>query len=351
MKRLRVGVIGTGSQRKPKDAQGSAMAYLHAAGYQALPDRCELVACADIVPAHAEDFAQATGVPATGVFTDHKRMLAEAMLDVVSICTWPHLHAPLTIDCAIAGVRAVHCEKPMADSWGAAQQMVEICAQRGVQLTFNHQRRFATPFRRARALLKDGAIGDLLRVEVSCDNIFDWGTHYIDMCGFYVGDEPAAWVLGQVDTHAPSRIFGVPVERQALGHWRYPSGVFGLIAAGSSASMVEVDNRLIGTAGVIELGVPEGPYVRILRDGAATWEEIDTGGEGLHDDVSVERGIADLIDALLQEREPELSARRALQATEIIFALYESSRRRSVVPLPLTILDHPLLSMVQGTLT
>jgi predicted dehydrogenase len=346
MKRLRVGVIGTGSQRKPKDAQGSAMAYLHAAGYLALSDRCELVACADIVPAHAKDFAQATGVPAAGVFTDHKRMLAETMLDVVSICTWPHLHAPLTIDCAMAGVRAVHCEKPMADSWGAAQQMVEVCEQCGVQLTFNHQRRFAVPFRMARALVRDGAIGDLQRVEVSCDNIYDWGTHYIDMCGFYLDDEPAEWVLGQVDTEAPTRIFGVPVERQALGHWRYPSGVFGLIAAGASASMVDIDNRLIGTTGVIELGVPGGPLLRLRRDGASAWEEIDTGGEDLHADVSIERGIADLIDALLQGREPELSARRALQATEIIFALYESSRRRSVVRLPLTILDHPLRCMM-----
>jgi predicted dehydrogenase len=108
-----------------------------------------------------------------------------------------------------------------------------------------------------------------------------------------------------------------------------------------------VDNRLIGTAGVIEVGVPGGPFVRVRRDGTPGWEAIDTGGEDPHADVSIERGIADLIDALLQGREPELSARRALQATEIIFALYESSRRRGVVSLPLTTLDHPLLSMVQ----
>jgi hypothetical protein len=43
-----------------------------------------------------------------------------------------------------------------------------------------------------------------------------------------------------------------------------------------------------------------------------------------------------------------LSARRALNATEIIFAIYESSRRRGRVDLPLTISDNPLAAMVEA---
>src|ERR687884_377720 len=127
MTRLRVGIIGTGRKKEKPDVTGFAMAYRHAAGYQALVDTCMLVACADIVRENAEAFAQATGIPVEGVFADYRSMLAEAHLDVVSICTWPHLHAPMAIDCALAGVRAVHCEKPMADSWGAARLR---CARR-----------------------------------------------------------------------------------------------------------------------------------------------------------------------------------------------------------------------------
>ena len=123
---LRVGIIGTGRKKEKPDVTGFAMAYRHAAGYQALADTCELVACADIVRENAEAFAHATGIPADGVFTDYRAMLAAAKLDVVSICTWPHLHAPMAIDCACAGVRAVHCEKPMADSWGSARLMAEL---------------------------------------------------------------------------------------------------------------------------------------------------------------------------------------------------------------------------------
>jgi UDP-N-acetylglucosamine 3-dehydrogenase len=349
MTRLRVGVIGTGRKKDRPDITGFFMAYQHAAGYQALPDQCELVACADIVPENAQAFAAATGIPAEGVFTDYHAMLAEADLDVVSVCTWPHLHAPMVLDCTVAGVRAVHCEKPMADSWGAARLMAQECERRGVQLTFNHMWRFGAPFARARDLLRSGAIGDLVRVETGFNgDIYDTGTHYIDMCGFFVGDQPVEWVIGQVDYRAERRIFGAHAENQTLGSWRYRNGVYGVVATGTGAALVGVTHRLNGTDGTIEVGVHDGPLLRVRGPGSATWEVVDTGEETLHGPGFHERGIADLVEALRTGREPELSARRALNATEIIFGIYESSRRRGRVDLPLTIMDHPLAAMVEA---
>jgi hypothetical protein len=61
---------------------------------------------------------------------------------------------------------------------------------------------------------------------------------------------------------------------------------------------------------------------------------------------NVVRAVLDLIDALKTGREPALSARRALQATEVMFATYESSRRRARVDLPLEIEDSPLDAMI-----
>jgi pimeloyl-ACP methyl ester carboxylesterase len=58
------------------------------------------------------------------------------------------------------------------------------------------------------------------------------------------------------------------------------------------------------------------------------------------------QAVLDLIDALKTGREPELSGRRALQATELIFATYESSRRRGRVDLPLDIDDAPFIAML-----
>jgi predicted dehydrogenase len=348
MARLRVGVIGTGRKKERPDAQGFFMAYQHAAGYLALPEQCELVACADIVRENAEAFAAANGIPESGIYLDYHTMLAEAKLDMVSICTWPHLHQPMVIAAALAGVRAIHCEKPMADTWAGARLMAQECARRGVQLTFNHMRRFGKPYTGARDLLKSGAIGDLVRVEVGCPgDVFDTGTHWIDMCGMYVGEQPAEWVIGQVDYRTERRIFGMHGETQALAQWHYASGIFGVLASGAGLGGVGVSHRLVGTSGVIEVGVPGGPLLRVRRDGAG-WEAIDTGNETLHGPGYHQRGIADAVDALLSGREPELSARRALNATEIIFAIYESSRRRARIDLPLTIADHPLVSMVEA---
>ena len=50
--------------------------------------------------------------------------------------------------------------------------------------------------------------------------------------------------------------------------------------------------------------------------------------------------------AVKNGREPELSGRKALQATELIFATYQSSRCRGRIRLPLTVDDSALLSML-----
>src|SRR5581483_301833 len=138
MARLRIGFIGTGRKKERPDLSGFFMAFQHGAGYQALSDSCAMVACADIVRENAAAFAQAMGIPEDGIFADYREMLVTARPEMVSICTWPHLHAPMVIDCARAGVRAIHCEKPMADTWGAARLMAQECERCGVQLTFNH---------------------------------------------------------------------------------------------------------------------------------------------------------------------------------------------------------------------
>ena len=50
-------------------------------------------------------------------------------------------------------------------------------------------------------------------------------------------------------------------------------------------------------------------------------------------------------------REPELSGRKALQATDLIFATYESSRRRAKIALPIDVDDSALLTMLdQGVI-
>jgi predicted dehydrogenase len=337
-----VGIIGCGRPRSVEGATGFGMSHAHAEGYKASPD-AQIVALADINLDNARAFQAEHG--GERVYADYRAMLAQEKLDIVSISTWPHLHAPMVIDCAQAGVKAVHCEKPMAPTYGEAVRMLQACERNGVQLTFNHQRRFGAPYRRAKELLKAGWIGDLQRLEGACPNLFDWGTHWFDMLFFYNDETPVEWVIGQLDARESHRVFGVLIEGHGLSHFRFRNGVDGLLITGHGAR--GLSNRLIGSDGQIEVGHSPDAPLRIWGKGDSGWQVVAVD-EGLHGMDYVTRGVLDLIDALKTGREPELSGRRALQATELIFATYESSRQRARVDLPLQVDDSPFLAMVEA---
>ncbi len=344
MSKLRVGVIGTGRRKEKKDVLGYAMAYEHANAYKAL-DSCEIVACADIVEDNARAFAETFGGE---VYTDYNTMLSEAKLDIVSICTWMHLHEPMVLAAVAAGVRAIHCEKPMADSWGGAKRMAQAAKAAGVQLTFNHQRRYGEPYVKAKQMLENGEIGDLQRMECECGNIYDTGTHFIDMFSLFNGETPAKWVLGQIDYRRENLVFGAHCENQQVVLTEYENGVYGLICTGAGGkSIVGATNKLIGTHGEILIGINGGPALRIRRSGEREWSDVATQG-GIHGPGFIESAIADVVDCLQSGRKCQLDASNALIATEIIFGAYESSRRRGRVDFPLDIEDNPLRSMVES---
>jgi len=221
------------------------------------------------------------------------------------------------------------------------------------QLTFNHQRRFGKPFRKAKKLLDSGEIGDLERVSFAASNIYDYGSHSIDLCTYYNDEALAEWVIAGLDYREENLAFGAHNENQALVQWEYENGVHGLGATGTGTALVGAHNRIVGSEGVIEVGPRDvDATLRIRRAGQGDWEVIDTGEEGMHGPGYIERAIRDALSALESGRESELRAKNALTATEIIFGAWESSRRRGRVDLPLGIEDNPLEAMVEsGELT
>lgn len=365
MTELAIAFIGTGADPKTQDSEGYSMAYRHGVAYDRL-DGCRLAGAADVVPENAAAFAEYFDVPAGNVYADHETLLDELAPDVVSVCTPPQTHTEIVVDCAETdSVRAIHCEKPMARTWGNCKRMVAAADDAGVQLTFNHQRRFGAPYRQAKQLLDGGEIGELERIEMAAPNIYDYGSHSIDLCNYFNDEGSAEWVIGQLDYSTEDRWFGVHNENQTLASWEYENGVEALAATGSLGSdLVSCHNRLIGSEGVIELGhgfpngTVEDEVLRVRRDGD-DWEHVDCDGEGLHGFDSAEygreyidRAIEDVISALREDMSSELDAHNAVSATEIIFAVWESSRRRGRVELPLDIEDNPLDAMIDsGDLT
>jgi len=346
----RVGFIGTGKKPVKAGPQGYGMAHQHAAAYKAL-ESCEIVACADISEENARAFQELFGVDR--IYTDYREMLEKETLDIVSVCTWPALHEQMVVDASQSGVKAIHCEKPMADTWAGAKSMVEVCKANGTLLTFNHQRRFGIPFRQAKRLLDEGAIGALQRVEFSFGNLYDYGSHNFDMSNYFNDEHRAVWAIAQIDYRNQNLVFGAHNENQAFALWQYENGVYGMASTGKGTGLIKCHNRLVGSEGVIEVGaVGDGdekpPVLRYRRPGDAEWQVVDCGNEGVHGPGYIERAIADVVRALGDGQPSELNGENALKATEIIFACWESARRRGRVDLPLDIEDNPLEEMVRS---
>ena len=325
---FKAGIIGCGGRGRS-----------HARGYEASPD-VEIVACADSVEDARNALAEQFDVPNT--YENYQEMLDTESLDFVSVCTWIALHKDMVIAAANSGIKAIHCEKPMAPTWGDAKALYQACVDNDVVITFCHQRRFGAQFIKAKRLANEGAIGELRRLEAACPNLLDWGTHWFDMFFFYNNDEPIDWVIGQIDVADERTVFGTQVETSGISWLRWKNGVEGLLATGGTG-LSGFANRLIGTEGIIDVGGGGAP-IRILREGAE-WEQPELSGLAPERDATT-LSVLDLVHCIKTGREPELSGRKALQATELIFATYESSRRRAKIHLPLTTEDSALLTMV-----
>lgn len=146
MSELRVGLVGLGNVGR-----------IHAAAFPRLTG-ARFVAVAD-----ASEAALAALEPTPGLVTyrDAATMLAEARLDIVCLATPAASHEALTLMAAAKGVHVL-VEKPIALSPESARRMIEGCAAAGVRLFYGSTYRFLPAVRRARALVREGLIGEVV---------------------------------------------------------------------------------------------------------------------------------------------------------------------------------------------
>lgn len=342
-------VIGTGAPWL--DDEGYAMGYHHGEAYRDL-DNLELIACADLDRSRAAEFGREFGIATEDCYASHEELLQENTPDIVSICVPPRFHAEVLRDCVSAGVAAVHCEKPIAKTWEECKEMARIARETDLQLTINHQRRFAKPFQMAKRELQAGRIGELRQIEFGGPNLYDYGTHSFDLCGYFVDDVPPSWVLSQIHYTQENLLFGEHNENQAVVVWEYENGVNGLASTGKSTGgdVVGCHHRLLGSDGSIEIGVgfPErfdGPQLKIRNEDGEEVRYFENIGLELE---ITDRSVEAAVNALESDTEPTHSVENSLLATSLIFGAWESARCRERVEFPLEIQNNPLEEMVKN---
>jgi UDP-N-acetylglucosamine 3-dehydrogenase len=335
--------------------------WVHAQGYQAAraAHGAELVAVADVNADAAGQLARDLGIPRA--YGSYEELLAAEHPDVISICTPPALHLEVARAAIEAGVRAIHCEKPIATSYADVLEMHERAQRAGVQLTINLQRRFEPVHRFARDQLAAGAIGEVVSLEGYCPNLPDFGSHIVDLLLFYRDDQPAEWVMGQVDVSVNRYVYGAFAETSSLTQVKWGDGVSAVVATGREPQtpLLNRQNNLgilvQGTEGRLDARgartvvrryghddvVFESPYSR----DTASWERrVDPAIV-----ACTAQAIDDLLTSLATGRPATLRSELAIRGAEIIFATYESSRSRRRVELPLEPRDNALLTgLAQG---
>ncbi|MDR1570526.1 MAG: Gfo/Idh/MocA family oxidoreductase [Oscillospiraceae bacterium] len=166
---IRVAIVGVGT-----------ISRLHIEAYQTFPDRCKIVAFADIIPERAFGAIERLKLPQARAFASHTDMLSAMSdeIDLVSVCTPPYCHAEIAIDSLKAGCNAL-VEKPMAASLAECDAMLAAEKESGKILGIVAQNRFRTPVRSLKAVLDSGSPGRILHAQV--DSFWWRGHNYYDL--------------------------------------------------------------------------------------------------------------------------------------------------------------------------
>jgi len=157
MRRIRVGIIGTGF-----------IGPAHVDALRRLPN-VDVVGLADIDEAAARGKADALGVPAA--FGDYHALLSCPDIEAVHICTPNHLHARMATDALNAGKHVV-CEKPLAVDVGEAAALVELAARTGLVNAVHFNVRYYPLMRQVRLMRESGELGNVFSIHGSY--LQDW---------------------------------------------------------------------------------------------------------------------------------------------------------------------------------
>lgn len=155
-RRLRVGVLGCGPIAQAAHFESCTKAA-----------NADLYAICDVADDLRERMA-ATHAPQKS-YADYDAMLADPDLEAVIVATSDAFHVPAAIRALEAG-KHVLCEKPVATSVEAAEELKKAVLTSGRVLQVGHMKRFDAGLQAARAFIDDG-MGDLVALKAwYCDS-------------------------------------------------------------------------------------------------------------------------------------------------------------------------------------
>lgn len=354
---VKVGIIGCGGIANGK----------HMPSLKKL-ENVQMTAFCDIIAERAEKAAKEYGTADAKVYTDYKELLEDKEIEVVHVLTPNREHADITIDALYAG-KHVMCEKPMAKTAADARRMYEAAEKTGKKLTIGYQHRQKAQSIYAKEYIDTGALGEIYYANclavrrrgtpnwgVFLDEeaqgggpIIDIATHSLDLTLYLMNNYEPEMVVGKthkkLEHPEAGNIWGdngvstTPLEEAACAFIRMKNGATimletswalntaepvqegSCVLCGSKAGLSIKNNQL--TINQVELN-------------RQTVTEVDTsaGGVAFYDGATqspAETEAYNWIKSIVEDTEPVVLPKQALVVSEILEAIYTSSKTGKAV--------------------
>jgi len=337
--KIKWGVIGCGG-----------IAYRRTIPGMMLSDNSELVAVMDTNFDAAKKVKEEFG--AKYAFSTVEEVLAISEIDAVYIATPVFCHKEQVLMAATAK-KHILLEKPMGLSVAESKEIAEICEKNGVKLAVGLMMRFSAYHQKMKELISDGIIGDIvsMRGQLTCwypempgnwrqdraksggGALMDMGIHCIDLLQYisglnaksvacfagnqtfnYSADDSAA-LLMKMDNGATAFVdanFNIPDNAAKCRLEFY--GTKGSILAEGTISQVESGTILLTTSD------PDAGYnaQQNREDDSFRAVEVVTGN-------MYEKEISSFANAIINDTEPEITAKDAINVQTIVENAYMAS--------------------------
>lgn len=333
---FKAGIVGCGRIGSEFDDDPKRkMVSTHAGAYSAV-DEVELVAACDFSKEKLEKCGKRWHIPS--LYEDYKEMLERERLDILSICTWNSTHLDIVNEAVNCNVKAIFCEKPIADTLQNANEIVRLCNERGVILQIDHQRRFDRFHQDTRSFLQNGNLGRIQQVTFYYTaGIALTGSHMFDLLRFFFGD--VDWVQAIYSQNKSPN----PSDPNIDGIVKFGSGTLCSIQACDVQNFLIFEMDCIGAKGRLNLthsGFDLEFYEVRESSLFSGYKEVFPAPPPIETDVPREFMVASvkhLIQCIEQRKTPISSGEDGRAALELICTFHKSARGDGKrIPLPLT---------------
>jgi predicted dehydrogenase len=300
-----------------------------------------LVSCFDINPAANR---QVAGEFAATAMTGYDELVADPGIDAVALATPNHLHAE-QVEKAVKARKHIFVEKPIANTVAEARQMIKLVQATGLVFMVGHNTRRRLVFRRAKKLLDERRIGEIVAVEANLSRpaglqpglpawkadrrtcallpMMQLGIHFVDTVEYLIGR------VERVSCFATN----IAMPNQALDAASAILQLESGIPVSLTSYYVSADAyflRIYGTRGTIHC-FPLRLQLDLLEKGELkeTIEE-DYSSEGAGSYILQMREFGDCV---LSKAQPETGGLEGLRALAVIEAMVHSVEHHSVVDL------------------